>query len=640
MFIRSYSLSEDHYAEYALLYPNMVSSFSPSRYSFNDVKQEYVFLFYLLFGTDSNPYCRLMRQISHFHTWIFLLCFIPTALTMKSQTADSVAVYTDEGERYFGEGKFVEAGTSFSRAVKLAQDRPSDLAELYNNLGNVEGYLGNPEKALEYFQKALRMADRSHSPEISKCEIHKDISSIYSDLKDFPSALKHLAEAEMIARRSSRADLLADCLNNKGVIYEQLDSMLLALQFYEEAKQEYLKKDIPERLSMIHINIGVVNKALERYNEALTAYDEALRQARKIPSDFYIAVIQNNRGNVLSLLGRHHEAIEGTKEALRIARTIGQTDLVQNCYESLADQYAASGDYKSALRWQKSYTALHDSVINVERVQALADMETKYDVEVKDLELGKLAAENSLKDERNARNVLWIFVLAVLVCSIAGGAFLWNRYTVAKQKRKELEIIAETEQQERERIAKDMHDELGSGISSIHWITANALRNSPDQAFQKIEDITHDLAHNMRGLIWLLNVRELSWKEFCHRIRESGNNLFEDSPVEFIFRADEEKDFLLNAETVRNLFLILKEAMHNVLKHSGATQCGITIHTNAETLEIRVSDNGRGFDETGQTPGHGLRNMRSRANVIGARVSFDRVNEGSCARVVVPYRRS
>lgn len=116
--------------------------------------------------------------------------------------------------------------------------------------------------------------------------------------------------------------------------------------------------------------------------------------------------------------------------------------------------------------------------------------------------------------------------------------------------------------------------------------------------------------------------------------------MFEDSPVEFIFRADEEKDFLLNAETVRNLFLILKEAMHNVLKHSGATQCGITIHTNAETLEIRVSDNGRGFDETGQTPGHGLRNMRSRANVIGARVSFDRVNEGSCARVVVPYRRS
>lgn len=167
-----------------------------------------------------------------------------------------------------------------------------------------------------------------------------------------------------------------------------------------------------------------------------------------------------------------------TTQALKLARELGQLNLVQDCLESLADQFAASGNHRKAYEYHLEFSALKDSLINDERISALSEMETKYEVEKKELQLARLETEKLLSKVENKD-------VHIHYCLNCGDDYHCNsgihqqRINKLEQKRQSLESIAKTEKQERERIAKDMHDELGSGISRITWITATAQRQHP-----------------------------------------------------------------------------------------------------------------------------------------------------------------
>lgn len=558
-------------------------------------------------------------------TILFLISFV---LTLQAQQADSVKHWMDEGERLFNEGQFENAKITFEKASKAVNENSNEYVECLNNLGNVAGYQGQPEEAIRYYQLALKKVQYSKDSIASKSSILKNIGATHSDLKDFTTAMKYLSEAEMLARKSGKSELIADCLNNKGIIYEQTDSIQRALEVYEEARDFYRSVNDIERLALVHVNIGVVAKNLERWDDAVNAYDSALYYARAIPNTFYESVILNNQGNLLSKLGRHQQAIANTIEALRLARELGQLNLVQDCLESLADQYAASGDHRKAYTYHKEFSALKDSLINDERISALSEMETKYEVEKKELQLAKLETENLLSEKANTRLGIWIAVLIVALIIIVITVILRQRINKLEQKRKALELVALTEKQERERIAKDMHDELGSGISRITWITAAAQRD-PDHAiktnsFEQIEGISEQLAQGMKSLIWLLNTGDTSWEMFIAKIRELTSQVTESQDISVgISGTDVIKGRILKQNAARDIMLLIKEATHNAVKYARAKNLHIQFYATAQGMTIHIEDNGIGFDMSSITRGHGLTNMMKRAKELQGDLSIE-----------------
>ena len=575
--------------------------------------------------------------------YTFVLCVqILLSFALNAQSSDSLKIWMEEGERLFNEGQFESSKQFFTKASKAASQNSNDYVECLNNLGNVAGYLGQPEEAIQYYQEALKKVQYSKDSIASKSSILKNIGATHSDLKDFTTALKYLSEAEILARKSGRSALIADCLNNKGIIYEQTDSILRALEVYEEARDFYRSVNDIERLALVHVNIGVVAKNLERWNEAVAAYDSALYYARAIPNTFYESVILNNQGNLFSKLGRHQEAVQNTTQALKLARELGQLNLVQDCLESLADQFAASGDHRKAYEYHLEFGALKDSLINDERISALSEMETKYEVEKKELQLARLETEKLLSEKSKTRMFIFIIVLIVVMIIIVIAVFIKQRINKLEQKRQSLELIAKTEKQERERIAKDMHDELGSGISRITWITAAAQRQHPETqvstSFHQIENISEQLAQGMRSLIWLLNTGDTTWENFVAKIRELTSQVTEEHEINVnIEGATSANGITLKQHAARDLMLLIKEATHNAVKYSGAQTLKIQFILEKDTLTIRIADNGKGFDLSSIRKGHGLTNMMKRSRDLQGNLEIEsKPGHGTTLQMTMP----
>ena len=175
---------------------------------------------------------------------------------------------------------------------------------------------------------------------------------------------------------------------------------------------------------------------------------------------------------------------------------------------------------------------------------------------------------------------------------------------------------------ERMRIASDMHDDLGSGLSVIKVKSQIALLTEKDpQRVSELEEIARgsgELIDNMRQIVWTLGSGQESLADLVAYMRSYAGKYLEPHHIVCVFHADDPLPAItLTAIERRNLLLIGKEALHNVVKHANAKQVSITMALN-DGLRLIINDNGRGLDpESPGTFGMGMRTMRQRAEQLG-----------------------
>lgn len=189
-----------------------------------------------------------------------------------------------------------------------------------------------------------------------------------------------------------------------------------------------------------------------------------------------------------------------------------------------------------------------------------------------------------------------------------------------KELEKQLAVMA-AHQDERNRISADMHDELGSGMTTIRLMSEIAKNKMKDQVPVEIEKISHsanDLLNKMNAIIWSMNSDNDTLDSLISYLRSYALEYMEGTPIrckvitpEFI----EKKD--ITGDKRRNIFLCVKETLNNALKHSQATEMKIEIEANG-LLRIRISDNGKGVDlDNVRQFGNGLKNIARRMERIG-----------------------
>jgi signal transduction histidine kinase len=184
--------------------------------------------------------------------------------------------------------------------------------------------------------------------------------------------------------------------------------------------------------------------------------------------------------------------------------------------------------------------------------------------------------------------------------------------------------------QERERISKDIHDDLGAGLSTIAILSELVKRNSKHDDFterqlHKISESSRNLIENLGELIWTHNPTNDSLLKLLWYLREHLSGMFEGTSTSLqILIPENISDRPLQVEWRRNIFLITKEALHNVLKHARATRVDLTVNLIGDNLIITICDNGVGFNVAERmSKGNGLGNMEKRAKACGAELKIE-----------------
>jgi signal transduction histidine kinase/ligand-binding sensor domain-containing protein len=184
------------------------------------------------------------------------------------------------------------------------------------------------------------------------------------------------------------------------------------------------------------------------------------------------------------------------------------------------------------------------------------------------------------------------------------------------------------EEQIRTKVARDLHDDLGSALSSINILSQVALveKNGNAQTYlQRIGDQSARMMEDMGDMVWSINPRNDSMKQIIIRMREFATEIFELKNIAYHFSDNVAEGLTLDADKRKSLFLIFKETINNAAKYSNASRIEINLQQQDHTLVLRIKDNGQGFDEQTAKAGNGLRNIRERAKEINGTVRLKSV---------------
>lgn len=182
-------------------------------------------------------------------------------------------------------------------------------------------------------------------------------------------------------------------------------------------------------------------------------------------------------------------------------------------------------------------------------------------------------------------------------------------------------------QQIRDEIAADLHDDVGTALSSITFLGEMAkskFDKKPEDIrpiLERIMNESREMMQTMRGVVWVIAPHNDRAVDYFDKVKSFAEAVLGSRAIPLTFWAETADSQIIGLEVQRNLFLIIKEAVVNMAKHAEATQAAIDIKTDKNFLWLMISDNGIGFDESAMPEGNGLRNLRKRASQLGGNLA-------------------
>lgn len=571
----------------------------------------------------------------------------------KIQYLPGVAqAYNDLGILEIDKSNYPKALSLFDSAltIRKAQNDTLGIAALYNKIGIVHQQKRNLASALEATLKALKIYEHKGLEQYAAYCLN-NIAILYHDQGNYEKSIEYHKKIINYRRKSQNSyDLGASYLNlgnvifgggntDKGLVY--FDSALTILKQYPE------KEGLASALS----SMGAAYNSLGQYQNALNHLKQAYQIRRKQGNETYITTTQLNLGNTHIQLNNYKLGKQMLDSALISAKKIGIKEHIKQAYHFLASYYEDVGEYYQSLTSFKNFTLYSDSINNSEINEKIAEMQTRFDTEKKEQEIEKLSQEKIIKDLtiREKNNQLLIVTLALIVVLIS--AFIFYQVYRNKQKQKLTQAIIDEQKRglkavitatenERQRIAKDLHDGIGQVLSGIKLSlstyteslpankidTYNNVLNTVDEACTEVRSISHQMmpkALKEKGLIVaiedMLN-KTLQATNIQHKFFSAGitNQRFEEA-LEI------------------GLYRIAQELINNIIKHSGATEVNVQISKTKNHLVLLVEDNGKGFKFENESGGLGLMNIKSRANTFNGEINYEtKLNQGTVATIRVP----
>lgn len=597
------------------------------------------------------------------------------ALGMAQRINDAYWMASGEaalGASYLMDMKFDSARAHCERCVEMAQRAKDHDRETscHNFLGEMYRIQERYDEAIHHQQRALDLAaltgDRSREAENLYA-----LGEVYRQKDDFARALDCYQRAIHWGQVMGMAQVVTLSQLYTGDIHHGFAENDTALAQYRAARISAKAAGMPyvEGLSLIHAAraLSALDRAPEALSDAGTALaladsmdnDELRRNARNCLGEMLLAsgraanaIVQfdsalalgrrigtaderfyaQSMGDIAWRQGRAAEARQYGEEALRTGRASNAGPLeIAKAAELLFNAYKSSGEGLKAADMLQLKVAMMDSVYNARQLRRVNNLELRAqrDRLQAERENERTQEELRLASERGRKNLIAVIGGALLLLAIG----LWSRLRYMRRTRDTIlrtqEQLVESEKRReasevRTRIARDVHDELGSEVTRITLLVGESRRAQTDPAnkarMDEIASLTREVGSSLSDIVWAVDPQHDNATALVAHAEHYAQRMLSSAEVRV------ERDFghsgadrVIDPASKRDLFLLLKEALNNALKYAQATHIAVRLRTDDQGYRMSVQDDGVGFDPAiGRAGGNGLANMRARCAALGA----------------------
>lgn len=390
--------------------------------------------------------------------------------------------------------------------------------------------------------------------------------------------------------------------------------------------------------AQLHVRAGNAKQAEELLKEVV--------DIRKLIGDpFYIVSDMAQLGLYYAHNGQPEKGIAICKEGIAIANEYKIDTKLFFLYSTLAENYKVLGDHEKHAETLANIISLKDLVYEKNSAEALAELQTKYELQKKE------NANIQLELRLTKKNYLFYGSILLSVLAAFSGYLLFRNYhrkqkmkmqlALAEEKRLAEKGIMEAEEKERKRIAADLHDNLGAYAASIASNLDNITIEKDDSdsqtALQELRNNSQSIVSQLNDTIWALKKDTLSLTAISDRIKIFVQRLQPSYPdIVIDVKENIENDYRLPPIQAFHLFRIVQEAINNALKHSGCRHIVIDIYAGSG-WQVIIEDNGKGMIhrkmKTSRT-GNGLPNMEARALESGWEIRWQ-AEQGVGTKVII-----
>ena len=531
--------------------------------------------------------------------WIDSLKTVIPSQKSDTNKVNSLIKLSDALRFSFPDSALIYAHQALSLAEKLKFDN-----NIFWSIVAVNGslyVLGNYALELDYAYKALPLAAKLNNP-YTLGYSNGMLSDCYYSLGEYNTSLQYWREVIKICEENLPEERYAVYGNSSHIFaaLHQYDSALIyAKKGYALFKENLLSAEdnynTRQYKSSIFTSLGDAFEGKAFYDSALFYYrislpfsDDAHMRINTVDAYYGIAKIYTK-------INLPDSAIWYAKKA--VAEKIGTSYPVSflKALNMLADIYQSKNNADSSLKYLRMSISLKDSLFNREKTTAFQNILLKEQEKKNEI----AAAKSKLQNQYRTYFLIALFIILIIIA----GVIIRNRRI------KQLQKI-------RNNIADDLHDDIGSALSSISIMSELALAKSTEVSpiLTSIGESTNIIQENMSDIVWTIKSQNDRFENVAQRMNRFASEILDAKNIELDFRNDTTlTSSKLTMEQRKNFYLFFKEVINNAAKYANAKKVTVCITQKDHYVDMNIADDGKGFDTAEIFTSNGMHTLKKRA---------------------------
>lgn len=534
-------------------------------------------------------------------------------------------------------GNSDSAFNRLTRAKEYAQEtkNPQALIRVCGTLGRFLIGEGRGEDGLKNLFEALKLLETNPNTEF-EAKVRVNVSYAYLELKRFRDCIDFGNKSLPMISGPAFRYIKSYIYNNSAVSYGALNMLDSAKYMVEKGIAIAKASEDNQNAANGHFILGTIYSNANEYRKAIEQYEFARPYRQKVGNPFFIAADLQALSDLYYKTGNFREGVKAGEEALAIATKHNLLLKFENTYVGLAKNHRGLGDHQQASRYFELWAIAKDSIYKHSGADAIAEMQTRYETEKKEQQIALQKAQLTEQELTLQKTYLIIIVLIILVTLIVIVAReRFKRKQLMADQEKELAVreafvdaTIRSQENERKRFARDLHDGMGQLISSLRLMVnqldkASSLEHKVTVA-ERSEIILNEMHAEIRSIAFNLMPQTLIQHGLVPALREMAIRLNQTDKISVTVNGYDIPERLNEVHEI-SLYRIIQEWVNNVIKYAEAEKISIQLVGHDQEISITIEDNGNGFDTSAleNSTGNGWRNIKSRTNLIKGELTLD-----------------
>jgi len=517
---------------------------------------------------------------------------------------------------YFNKGNIGTAFNYYNEALTYFEQTHNEVSQLaiFVNLSSAYIKKGSLADAMTILSKAIPIAERNLNTN-EAAYIYKNMGIMYRQEKQYDKAIVYFEKAIQLNIEQGNINFAADSKISLGILRFSMGDTVAADREYESAKDLYESANNTYGMAIYAENKGSLRFNQNRIDDALSYYLDAKKSYEQLGYKADIAYISLEIAKIYNQVNNHTASISILDEALLLARESEFKNYIYEILDYKSVVYESMGNLSAALAHGKLAKNAYVEFQADKQADKLAELQLQFETAQKDNEIVLLNKDNELQEQRIERQriLLILGVLAALFVLTVVGFFVY-RYRL-KMQTKEIAL--------RSKIAADLHDEVGSSVSSIRMLSEIAIQQGPTntaflhEILTNIKDSAKDIVENTGDIVWMIKPGFDDIETVIERMDRYIHDVCSHRDIVYTLDLNELRSIKLSMVQRKNVYLIFKEAVNNAAKYADTKNLHVVVKIEGKRIFMMIKDFGKGFDMLTTPKGNGLDNMFNRASELG-----------------------